>query len=424
MMVPNQTSVETRNFFNHSEDSGRRRPGLTVVGFGEEPWSVLWKRQQSMMYHLSLCPEIDRVIVMNSGVWLTSLLFGGGRARFGLGPLTWEDVATRRIGEKLRVVTPIHWIPFSRSSRMFSRLDAAEVSARMRRWIGRDDYIAVVGNIESEMEPIIDRVMKDASAVVFDWSDDFVEFYREAGKRAEVNRLCEKYIRRADLVLAVNESLAARARVLNPNSYVLTNATNFPVMDRLPRGNEPRRSPDWPKTRGPVVGYMGWINEQRMDLDILDVLTRRLADWSFVFIGPLMFRPENHRAREIFARPNVHSIPPVPYLELPAYLERFDVCILPFLINDHTKGNDPIKIYDYFAFGKPVVATRTAGIERVASMIRIAADPDEFVRMVEQAAKEDKARQNSLKSIAAENSWPLRIEDLMRLLRKTGIGAV
>lgn len=424
MIVPNKASVETTDFLNHSKEPGRRRPGLTVVGIGEEPWSVLWKRQQSMMYHLSLRPEIDRVIVLNTGVWLTSLFFGRGRSRFGLDPLTWKAVATRRIGEKLRVVTPIHWVPFSRSSRMFSRLDAVEVSARMRRSIGVDDYVAVVGNIDSDMEPIIDRIMKDASTVVFDWSDDFVEFYRDADKRTEVQRLSEKYIRRADLVLAVNESLAARARVLNPNSHVLVNATNFPVIDRLPHGAGPRRPADWPKTKGPVVGYMGWINEQRMDLDILDALTRRLADWSFVFIGPLMFRPENDRAREIFARPNVHHIPPVPYLELPAYLERFDVCVLPFLINDHTKGNDPIKIYDYFAFGKPVVATRTAGIERVERMIRIAADPDEFVRMVEQAAGEDKAQRDGRTSIAAENSWPVRIEDLIRLLRETGICAV
>lgn len=294
----------------------------------------------------------------------------------------------------------------------------------MRRSIGADNYVAVVGNIDSEMEPIINRIIKDASAVVFDWSDDFVEFFREAGKRAEVNRLCEKYIQRADLVLAVNESLAARALVLNPNSHVLTNATNFPVIDQLPQGTEPRRPLDWPKTQRPVVGYMGWINEQRIDLDILDALTQRLVDWLFVFIGPLMFRPENHRAREIFARPNVHCIPPVPYLELPVYLERFDVCILPFLINDHTKGNDPIKIYDYFAFGKPVVATRTAGIERVEKMIRIAADPDDFVRMVEQATKEDQAQRDSRKSIAAENGWPVRIEALIRLLQETGICVV
>jgi len=416
--------VEKTDSYNHSKDPERRRPGVTVVGIGEEPWSVLWKRQQSMMYHLSLRPEIDRVVVLNTGVWLTSLLFGRGQARLGLGPLTWDAVATRREGEKLRVITPIHWIPFSRSFRPLSRFDAVEISARMRRSIGADDYVAVVGNIDSDMEPIIDRIMKDASAVVFDWSDDFVEFYRDAKKRAEVHRLTEKYIRRADLVLAVNESLAVRARTLNPNSHVLVNATNFPVMDRLPQGAGPRRPVDWPKTRGPVVGYMGWINEQRMDLDILDALTRRLADWSFVFIGPLMFRPENDRARGIFARPNVHHIPPVPYLELPAYLERFDVCILPFLINDHTKGNDPIKIYDYFAFGKPVVATRTAGIERVEPMIRIASDPDEFVRMVEQAAKEDKAKRDSHESIAAENSWPVRIEDLMRLLREKGMCAI
>ncbi|HEY5594540.1 MAG TPA: glycosyltransferase, partial [Nitrospiria bacterium] len=346
-------------------ESGEESKGPAVICFGFHPWSEMWKRNQSMMYHLSLRPDVGRVVFVNPGVWLTDLLFGRGLARFELGSLTRDAIASRRIGEKLTVMTPLHWFPLSRSFPPFSRLDVAVVSGRIRRAVGSDDYVAVVNSVDGGMEPIIDRVLKDASAVVFDWSDDFAEFYRDAESRSEVERLCRKYIRRADLVLAVNEHLAARARPLNPSSHVLINATNFPVMDRLPGVTEPGRQPEWPKTRGPVVGYLGWINEQRMDLDILDALTRRLSDWTFVFVGPLMFRPENRRAKEIFERPNVRLVPPVPFSELPAHLERFDVCILPFLINDHTNGNDPIKIYDYMAFGKSVVSTRTAGIERV-----------------------------------------------------------
>ena len=411
-----------------SRPSGSREDpssGMTIVSICSEPWSAMWKRHQSMMYHLSLRPDIHRAVFLNPGAWLTGLLFGRGRARlgFGLEPVTWKTVGPHRVGEKLRVITPIHWIPFSRSFRPFARLDDLSVAGQIRRAIGTDDYAVMLSNIETETEPIVDHIARNASVVVFDWSDDFVEFYRDENKRAEVRRLCEKYIRRADLVLTVNERLAARARALNPNSHVLANATNFPVMDRLPPPAGPRRPPEWPKGRGPVVGYLGWINEQRMDLDILDALTRRLSDWSFVFVGPLMFRPENHRAREIFARPNVHYVPPVPYLELPAHLERFDVCILPFLINDHTNGNDPIKIYDYMAFGKSVVSTRTAGIERVERAVRIASDPETFVKMVEQAASPGDTEKSLRISIAAENAWPGRMEQFMRLVREKMPGA-
>lgn len=403
--------------FIPAAESGEESKGPAVICFGFHPWSEMWKRNQSMMYHLSLRPDVGRVVFVNPGVWLTDLLFGRGRARFGLGSLTRDAIASRRIGEKLTVMTPLHWLPLSRLFPPFSRLSAAVVSGRIRRAVGSDDYVAMVNSVDGGMEPVMDRICRDARCVVFDWSDDFVEFYRDESKRAEVRRICEKYMRRADLVLTVNERLAARARALNSNSHVLANATNFPVMDRLPLLTGPRRQPEWPKTRGPVVGYLGWINEQRMDLDILDALTRRLSDWSFVFVGPLMFRPENRRAKEIFERPNVRLVPPVPFSELPAHLERFDICILPFLINDHTRGNDPIKIYDYFAFGKPVVSTRTAGIERVERAVRIASDPGEFVKMVEQAASGDTQRNLRL-SIASENAWPVRVDALMRLLRE------
>jgi len=394
-----------------------RTSGWTVVSFGQEPWGTLWKRNQSMMYHLSQRPEIRRMTVVNSGVWLTSLLFGRGRARQGLYPLTWKTVVSRSYGPKLRVTTPIHWIPFSRSWGPLSRLDTDEVTARLRRMIGAERYVAVVNNIDSEMEPIIDRILLDAAVVIFDWSDDFVEYYRDESKRAEVRRLCEKYMRRADLVLSINERLAERAREFNTHSHVLMNATNFPVIDRLPGQDRQTQTLDWPKMRGPVVGYMGWFNENRIDLDIVDILTSRLADWSFVFIGPLMFRPGNQRIREILSRPNVHYFPPVPYLELPAYLQRFDVCILPFLLNDHTRGNDPIKIYDYLSFGKPVVSTRTAGIERVEGAVQIADSADEFVRMVQRAARLGEGQRDLRRSIADKNAWPVRVEALMEILR-------
>jgi glycosyltransferase involved in cell wall biosynthesis len=53
-----------------------------------------------------------------------------------------------------------------------------------------------------------------------------------------------------------------------------------------------------------------------------------------------------------------------PYRELPRYLAAADICILPAYNNDVMRNIVPIKVYEYLAAGKPVIATRLPGLVR------------------------------------------------------------
>ena len=60
---------------------------------------------------------------------------------------------------------------------------------------------------------------------------------------------------------------------------------------------------------------------------------------------------------------------------------------------------------------------KPAGCDQAERAVRTTADAGEFVAMVEQAASGDTQRNLRL-SIASENAWPVRVDALMRLLRK------
>ena len=78
-------------------------------------------------------------------------------------------------------------------------------------------------------------------------------------------------------------------------------------------------------------------------------------DWSFVLIGP---DHDGSLARSRLAGlPNVHALGPRPYATLPGYLHRFDVATIPFAINDITLATSPLKLFEYFAAGRPVIST-------------------------------------------------------------------
>src|SRR2546427_12017494 len=51
-----------------------------------------------------------------------------------------------------------------------------------------------------------------------------------------------------------------------------------------------------------------------------------------------------------------------PYAEMPAYLSAADVCLLPAYKTETMRNIVPIKMYEYLAAGKPVIATRLPGL--------------------------------------------------------------
>lgn len=53
-----------------------------------------------------------------------------------------------------------------------------------------------------------------------------------------------------------------------------------------------------------------------------------------------------------------------PYERIPEFLAVADVCLLPFQLNNITREVVPIKMYEYMASGRPIVATNLPGVRR------------------------------------------------------------
>ena len=85
---------------------------------------------------------------------------------------------------------------------------------------------------------------------------------------------------------------------------------------------------------------------------------RKFPEFDFVFIGPNY--DQSMDGQPVFDLDNVHWLGPKDYDELPRYLQEFSVATIPFVLNDVTHAVSPVKLHEYLAAGKPVVATRHA----------------------------------------------------------------
>lgn len=377
---------------------------MMLVNFGYNPWSRYWKRNQTLFYLLARSGMVASAQFVNPALWLGDIARAPVRFAARLGTYPFR----KTLDGNILVTTPL-CLPWTRKSAFCARAGAALNDLLVPR--GGNSVVLMVNDLQADPE-LVRSFREKAALTIFDWSDDFVEFSRDPEERMVCRERCEYWCRNADVVLTINEDLRRRAKAAGGDAHVVRNATNFFTFPA-------RESAAAKRIRGlgrVVVGYLGWLNGLRLDLGLIGHIARQRPAYQFVFMGP---QSEAHPlGREIPELPNVHLLAPVPYDEYPACLEALDACMLPNLINDHTNGNDPIKIYDYLASGRPVVSTRTAGTAPFAGMLSLADAPDSFLELLDAAVAENDAAAAARRTEAGrQNSWQERFREVEAILR-------
>ncbi len=170
-----------------------------------------------------------------------------------------------------------------------------------------------------------------------------------------------------------------------------------------------------PRSKRKVAGYAGSLDEW-FDVDAVAAAAERLPGCDFVFLG----RVEDRRVLRLERYPNVRFHGEVPYDRLPAHMAEFDAGLIPFLINPLTLATNPIKLYEYFSCGLPVVTSRLPEVELYQDLVYIAGTPDEFAAQVEKAiAESDDELSVARRHVAEQESWTERASQLAKALAES-----
>ena len=160
------------------------------------------------------------------------------------------------------------------------------------------------------------------------------------------------------------------------------------------------------------IGYFGSLAKW-LDSRLLDEVMRAHPEWDFVFIGPEYVFGGADFNRTL---PNCHCLGPIPYAVLPAYASCFDVAMLPFVRGEIARATSPVKLFEYFALGKPVIVTPDMAECTAFKEVLVADGPEDFARQVEKALTvgRDPQAVATLRRLAEDNSWNSRAEELIR----------
>jgi glycosyltransferase involved in cell wall biosynthesis len=164
----------------------------------------------------------------------------------------------------------------------------------------------------------------------------------------------------------------------------------------------------------PVVGYYGVIDE-RIDYDLLRTLASSLSDVELVMVGPVV----KVDPAELPQPENIHWLGQRQYAELPAHVKGFDVCLMPFALNDATEYINPTKTLEYMAAGKPIVSTAVSDVvHNFTPVVAVARSPEEFVAAVRSAIEQPNVELIARGfEQARANSWESIVSRMERIIR-------
>jgi glycosyltransferase involved in cell wall biosynthesis len=167
----------------------------------------------------------------------------------------------------------------------------------------------------------------------------------------------------------------------------------------------------------PVIGFIGAVQEHKLDLDLVRACAELRPDWDWRLVGPVGLGIRDSAIDRDSFPGNVHFPGGLHRDDLPAAVAGFDAAVIPYRVNDYTISVFPMKVFEYLAAGLPVVSTPLPSLDGEVEHVEFASAPEKFVAALERGLNEDDASARSQRSLyAAAHSWEARTDEAVDLL--------
>lgn len=372
-------------------------------------WDDVWGTPQQVMSRLA--PD-NRVLFIEPPVSPLSLVTGVRDRGYVLQRVERWRAGVRQVAPNVWAAAPPPLLPL-RYHPLVSRLNANALRGWLRHTCERlGMYQPLVWNFQPAFAGVGSAVNPALS--IYHCVDDFSavpHWWNPAHQVQAADAACS---READLVVCTGRRLAEERAAVNPNSHFVPNGADTALFGgALQPGAAPAELATLPH---PIIGFGGVI-DFRFDAALVRQMAARRPEWSFVLVGPVKGGVD---LAPLQALPNVHLTGPQPMAAMPAYLRAMDVCTIPYVTNEFNRHAFPLKLFEYLAAGKPVVATPLAELQPYAGdLLTLAPDAAAFEQAVAAALAEDTpARADRRVRLAADNSWERRVDDLGWLVHR------
>ena len=221
----------------------------------------------------------------------------------------------------------------------------------MQRFIATENLQEYVAWLYTPMAlPILQGL--NPRAIVYDCMDELTAF--KNSPRQLVQRE-SALLRVANLVFTGGPSLYHAKRERHPRVYCFPSSVDRAHFAQAKEGLAEHAALSG--MAHPRLGFFGVIDE-RLDIELVAAIAARREHWQLILVGPVVkIDPQS-----LPKNANIHYLGQQEYAALPRLLAGWDVCLLPFALNDATRFISPTKTLEYMAAELPIVSTPIADV--------------------------------------------------------------
>jgi glycosyltransferase involved in cell wall biosynthesis len=291
----------------------------------------------------------------------------------------------------------------------FHRVDPAPLRDKLREL--RSRHPNPIAWLYTPMAlPLLDAIAP--RAIVYDCMDELSAF---KDPPPELSLREQTLLATADLVFTGGPSLYEARRHLHPNVHCFPSSVDVSHFRQALDRNIAH--PALMELPGPKLGFFGVLDE-RIDLSLIAAIADQRPQWQLILVGPVA----KIDADQLPRRANIHYLGQQPYQKLPQFLAAWDICLMPFAMNESTRFISPTKSLEYMAAELPVVSTPVPDVQTLHSdVIDIAHGGDEFIARCEQllamSAAARQLRIRRMREKLSRTSWDSTADAMHRLLK-------
>jgi glycosyltransferase involved in cell wall biosynthesis len=388
-------------------------PPFTIVCVSPQPWEaeLPTNRQQVMRRAARFGHEI---VFVETAHFIGRDLWRLARRPRGGSPTLRRLIVGNQVAERITVRAAPWLAPWGRRIPWANRFNTALTGLVVRSIVRRAKGPVVLWLYDAASSALVGRCGE--AAAVYDCVDDHVEV---AGQNPRVRALLTAADKQAALaasvVITTTRTLYERHRATNSRTHLVPNVGDYEHF--APAASRLLAADDVSALSGPVLGFTGNVAAWKIDFELLTEVACRKPLWTLVLVGPVRTDTIDQLSR-LAELPNVHYLGPRSYERVPEYVAGFDVGLCPYLWNAAMRSGFPLKLYEYLAAGKPVVASGNPDVAGMEPDVRLVRGVDDFVSAVEDVlslnSDDDRARRMTL---AAANTWETRTRQMLELVR-------
>lgn len=373
-------------------------PDIGVLALVMEPYSSQWLSRQQVLTRLA---RYFHVLWMNPAPeW---------RRAIQSGHLSARETHIDGFPESFVVYDPPSWLPVVyKPSWLADALTRARLRAASAALARRGCRRIVLYIWHVDFADQREMVPHDVSCY------HIYDEYSDAEVEQPLDPVEERLIRSVDQVITVSPTMFERKGRLNGNSLQVTNGVTYEAFAT------PSAEPaDLAGIPHPRLGYSGYLKKQ-LDWKLLLALATRHPEWSFVFVGETRPHDEIRQLLEkMKALPNVYFLGAKPTTELARYPQHFDVCLMPYRMNNYSNYIFPLKLYEYLAGGRPALSIPLPALAGFGQLVPVATGVEEWesaiARLLEPGA-DTAERRAERQAEAHRHDWNVIVDEIARAL--------